>query len=325
MTARRVLSLSLFLLGLVSCSPAAPPTETTPLPPIVTIVRATSLPPTPSLAASPPPATPPSQCRDAALFLEDITIPDNTRLAPGEAFTKTWKLRNTGTCPWGEGYRLVFAEGERMGSPDSVSIPATGIGESTEVSVRLLAPSTDGTYTAFFELRNASDAAIPVGRIDRIWVTIIVGVEPTATTQNTSSTNTCSYDENASYVDQLLALINQARAENGLPALTPNAQLTAAAQSHAVDMACNSLLSHTGSDGSSVAERIAAQGYSAAYLVENIYAGGGPQDAMSWWMNDPPHREAILNPQVTEIGIGYAYVAGSTYGDYFTVDLAAPG
>ena len=41
-------------------------------------------------------------------------------------------------------------------------------------------------------------------------------------------------------------------------------------------------------------------------------------------MSDPTHRDAILDPQVKEIGIGYAAYSRSTLGGYFTVDFAAP-
>jgi len=52
-----------------------------------------------------------------------------------------------------------------------------------------------------------------------------------------------------------------------------------------------------------------------------IIAIGTPQDAMRQWRNDSGHWEAVLNPGVTEIGIGYAYSAASDYGGYFTVDM----
>ena len=89
-------------------------------------------------------------------------------------------------------------------------------------------------------------------------------------------------------------------------------------------MACSSLLSHTGSDGSYVNTRVAAAGYSASYSEEIIYAGGGPQTAFDWWMNDKLHRDAILSAKATEMGVGYAYLSSSTYGGYFTVDFASP-
>ena len=39
----------------------------------------------------------------------DVNIPDNTPVSPGQDFIKTWKIKNIGTCTWGEGYEMVFS------------------------------------------------------------------------------------------------------------------------------------------------------------------------------------------------------------------------
>ena len=135
--------------------------------------------------------------------------------------------------------------------------------------------------------------------------------------------------QNTDYEAQILTLINQARADHGLAALTLQAPLTAAARGHSQDMACNDFVDHTGSDGSSWYNRIQAQNYNYSYASENIYVGdpdfgGDAQGAFTWWMNSDVHRANILNPKVTSIGIGYAYYAGSTYKGYYTVDFARP-
>ena len=64
--------------------------------------------------------TAPVDCTYHATFVTDVTIPDDTRLAPGTEFVKTWRLRNSGTCDWGPGFRFVFIEGEPMGGPAAV-------------------------------------------------------------------------------------------------------------------------------------------------------------------------------------------------------------
>jgi uncharacterized protein YkwD len=103
-------------------------------------------------------------------------------------------------------------------------------------------------------------------------------------------------------------------------------QLTTAARNHGTDMACNHFFSHTGSDGSTVAMRVAAQGYSASWVGENIFAGwsASPQSAFDWWMGSAPHRANLLNANYTEIGIGYIYEANSDYKGYFTAVFARP-
>jgi uncharacterized protein YkwD len=159
-----------------------------------------------------------------------------------------------------------------------------------------------------------------------MWVKIVVGsvaAQPTATTAvaaavvptgASATSGTCTYTDNPGLVSQLYTLINNARAENDLPALTVNPKLAASARAHSIDMACHSLLSHTGSDNSTIKSRIAAQGYKYDYWNEAIYAqppqyGGDAQAAVDWWLNDPPHRVILLTDQGTEFGAGYADVA----------------
>jgi uncharacterized protein YkwD len=288
---------------------------------------------TPEVVISPTLAiTAPPNCKDGAVLLRDVTIQDNTQVRAQETFTKTWEFQNTGTCPW-INYTLIFAAGDQMGAPLSAPIPVTGSNEKAQVSVDLTAPASNGMYTGYFTLHNSSDKIIPIGVEQTFWVKIIVGsaTPVTATSSGTSPTQSantpsggganCSYSQNAGYVNQIASLINAERANAGLSALKINAELAAAAQGHAADMACNNMISHTGSDGSSAYSRVLASGYSGSFSEEIIYGGGGPQAAMSWWMSDQIHRDAILKPGTTEFGVGYAYYSNGAYGDYITVDF----
>ncbi len=124
-------------------------------------------------------------------------------------------------------------------------------------------------------------------------------------------------------------MINQERQGRGLQPYSLQGQLQAAARIHSTDMACNDFLSHTGSDGSSVRDRVEAQGYSWSWIGENIFAtsnqsASAPQSAFDWWMNSDLHRANLLSPNYTEIGIGYRYSADSSYGGYFTAVFARP-
>ena len=291
-----------------------------------------TLTPKPRITAEPVRSTTlPSSCKDSAVLLRDVTIPDGTRMQAGENFTKTWEFRNTGTCPW-VNYLLKFAAGDAMGAPLSATIQNTSPGNSVLVSVDLTAPVADGGYTAYFTLNDPSGRDVPIGTEKTFWVKIVVGENlRQATTSSNLSTpyvpkggnSNCAYTPNGGYVQQLIALINQARADAGLPALTINEQLTAAAQGHSADMACNNFLGHTGSDGSWIGKRLIRAGYSSYNYVE-IIAIGTPQDAIRQWRADPPHWEAVLDSNVTEFGVGYAYYADSDFGGYFTVDLGRP-
>lgn len=139
----------------------------------------------------------------------------------------------------------------------------------------------------------------------------------------------CAARDNNGFLQALLGMINRARSDNGLEALSPSAPLYAAAAVHSADMACNNFINHIGSDGSSWYTRIAAQGYAYSVALENIVVGnpdfgGNAQYAFDWWMNSQVHRDNILNPKVTELGLGYVYNPASEYGGYFTLVLARP-
>jgi uncharacterized protein YkwD len=141
----------------------------------------------------------------------------------------------------------------------------------------------------------------------------------------TSTTFSCNPSSNGGYESQVLALINNERAMTGAAPLSVQAQLGNAARGHSQDMGCNGFFSHTGSDGSSPATRVSRQGYSWSAVAENIAAGyGDPSSVVSGWMGSQGHKDNILNPIYTEIGIGYIYVSGSPYGSYWTANFARP-
>jgi uncharacterized protein YkwD len=291
----------------------------------------TALPPTGTPTLDPmtpsPTVTSPAECRDNAILVEDVTIPDYTSVPRGQKFTKTWKFQNMGRCAW-SGYTIAFLSGDRMSSPNSAPVPDTEARATVDVSIDLAAPPNDGTFTGIFELRNAAGEVVPIGTEKSFWVKIIVGsgessAEGAVATQKPVDITQCDYSENAGYVQQLVALINQARSDAKLAPLTIDSRLTAAAQAHSLDMACGNFLSHTGSDGSWVGDRLKKAGYD-TYSYQEIIAIGSPLDAMSQWQSDQPHWDMVLSPAMKDIGVGYVYSAASQFGGYFTVDFASP-
>jgi uncharacterized protein YkwD len=126
-----------------------------------------------------------------------------------------------------------------------------------------------------------------------------------------------------------VGLINAERQSQGLPAYAVDNRLRDAARVQAADMACNHFTGHIGSDGSTVGDRVTAQGYSWSQVTENFYATGNtgpsaPQNAFDWWMNSTIHRNNLLSIVYTEIGIGYIYGPDSDYGGYFVAVFALP-
>ncbi|HVQ48990.1 MAG TPA: CAP domain-containing protein [Mycobacterium sp.] len=110
-------------------------------------------------------------------------------------------------------------------------------------------------------------------------------------------------DQGAAVLNQ----INATRAANGCGPVAANPQLTASAARQAGDMLENGVQGHTGSDGSSLAQRVANAGYgSYTKLGEIVFSSTGPGNtptaAVTWWMNSPGHRAIITDCELTDAG-----------------------
>lgn len=113
-----------------------------------------------------------------AQFISDVTIPDGTNFAPGTAFTKTWRLKNIGSCVWSSSdVSLIFVSGQQMGAPSSVALPITvSPGQTVDISVNMTAPSTAGHYLGYYKFRSASGGEFGIGSSanSSFWVEIYV-------------------------------------------------------------------------------------------------------------------------------------------------------
>src|SRR5512135_2415358 len=117
----------------------------------------------PAATISTQPAGASSIC-DWAQFVADVTVPDGTNFAPGAAFTKTWRLKNIGTCTWTTSYSLVFNSGSQLGGPSSVKLPNNVLpGQTVDLSISLTDPTTAGHYIGYWKFRNASGVLFGIG------------------------------------------------------------------------------------------------------------------------------------------------------------------
>ncbi|NUT45938.1 MAG: CAP domain-containing protein [Saccharothrix sp.] len=125
------------------------------------------------------------------------------------------------------------------------------------------------------------------------------------------------------FEDQVLALTNRERSAAGCGGLTANAQLAAAAKRHTDDMARTGNFSHTGSDGSTAAQRVTDAGYRYRMMAENIAAGQtSAEEVVRAWMNSEGHRANIVNCELRDLGVAHA-VGGDKH--YWTQDFGVTG
>lgn len=148
----------------------------------------TETPPTISPALTPTAKTPAGENCDKAKFIEDVTVSDGTVFAPGESFTKTWRVKNTGTCTWTTAYALVIDSGSEMsGFSPAPLTSSVAPGETTDISINLVAPNTHGDYQGNWQIRNDSGK-----KFAKVYVQIEVGTPTFAVTSvKLTSTGTC--------------------------------------------------------------------------------------------------------------------------------------
>ncbi len=117
-------------------------------------------------------------------FVADVTVADDTAIPPGEHFTKTWLVQNTGSSDWSDNYALAFVKGDQLEAADCAALGKTvRPGESVDVAVAMRAPTTPGRYEGWWRL--VDDAGRAFGT--SVYVRIIVGSGSAAASSGVSS------------------------------------------------------------------------------------------------------------------------------------------
>jgi hypothetical protein len=134
-------------------------------------------------AFRPLPDVDPETCFNSVEFIDDVTIPDDTEFPPGAEFTKTWEIRNNGTCVWTEEYSLVNVGGDGLIVPESITLTeAVAPGETVELSVDVTTPDEGGTYRENWQIADADGEPFGInGAIeDAFWLQVVVDETATA-------------------------------------------------------------------------------------------------------------------------------------------------
>ncbi len=156
----------------------------------------------------PLPEVDPDSCTNSIEFVEDLSVPDDTVFGPGEEFTKSWRLRNIGTCPWTTEYSLTFVGGDGIPGPESLPLPSpVAPGQTADLSVTLTTPDAVGTYRDNWQLSNANGVTFGINGLieEAFWVQIVVAeAQPTpspnsATIGGVVWSDTCFLQTNGNY------------------------------------------------------------------------------------------------------------------------------
>ena len=151
----------------------APTATATQIPPTATQPAPTAIPATPTRI---PPTATPIPCYQVK-FVQDITIPDGTKIVAGNSFTKTWRIRNIGSCTWDTRFDIAFVDGTQMSSTKVWDLAKeVKPGETVDISIDLTAPTTVGSYQANFQMVNPNGVRFGTGPDSKgsFWVKIQV-------------------------------------------------------------------------------------------------------------------------------------------------------
>ena len=133
---------------------------------VIPTETATQIPPTPI----------PLPC-NAAKLVADVSIPDFTKLPPDTNFTKTWRIKNVGSCTWLTDFELVFVSGNLMEANSNISLQSNVLpGETIDIDIDFKSPNTIGPYKSYWMLRTSSAVNFGIGDTAKevLWVEIEV-------------------------------------------------------------------------------------------------------------------------------------------------------
>ena len=97
-------------------------------------------------------SSPKETCKNDAVFVTDLTIPDFTKIEPNKPISKLWQIRNTGTCPWGPGYSVAFKEGHAMTTKLQHALYPAKPDANAIIQIDMTTPSSTGDYQGYWLL-----------------------------------------------------------------------------------------------------------------------------------------------------------------------------
>ncbi len=134
----------------------------------VVVVPTAATTPNPNEATAQPTTAPTAEAGKKCFqfdFLGDVNYPPGTIVKPGTKFSKTWTVKNTGTCTWSRDYDVVFVGGEAFGSNKRGDITREVVpGDIIEITIdNMTAPQTEGTYYSYWMIAAPDGARVGYG------------------------------------------------------------------------------------------------------------------------------------------------------------------
>jgi len=124
--------------------------------------------PKPQVILTPFPAgtyVPPSGTAcNMAQYVRDVTVPDGTGFNAGQKFTKTWRVKNVGSCTWNTGYKVIYSGGADIGTSREVPLTVTVLpGDETDISVNMVSPNLAGVYNSYWQFQSQDNQVFGIG------------------------------------------------------------------------------------------------------------------------------------------------------------------
>ena len=107
-------------------------------------------------------------------------------MAPGQTFTKTWKVQNTGSCPWDTGFKFSYTGGEQMSGANFALPSPVAPNASLDISIAMIAPAKTGTLRGNWRMSTGGGQFFG----DEVYVQIVVGGTTGTATTGTAATAT---------------------------------------------------------------------------------------------------------------------------------------
>ena len=109
-------------------------------------------------------------CTDSLKFIDDLTIPDGTAVAPDSSLDKRWSVENIGTCNWDDRYHLRLTGGPDLGAGSVQALFPARAGSQAVIRIQMTAPTKPGPYRSAWQAYNPADEAFG----DVIYIDILV-------------------------------------------------------------------------------------------------------------------------------------------------------